>query len=639
MDTLINIDNGGTLTDICVWDGDNFTFTKTLTTPHDLSECLFTGIEKASAALYGDADITRLLHATAHIRYSTTQGTNALVQRRGPMVGILTTIDGLSAELQREAAEQEMFDGLVGDRIMTIDADADADTFEFEAVQRINRLTTLGAARVVVAGSSPEQERRLRHVLLRKFPRQLLGSVPLIYSWELAGDRNDARRVWSCVINAFLHPTMERFLYAAERRLRAYKVVNPLLVYRNDGASSRVAKSIALKTYSSGPRGGLEGTAALAKVYGLGHALMMDIGGTTTDIGVVQDGVVAVADRGGIEGVQISYPMSDVASAGVGGSSVIQVVDGDITVGPQSVGAAPGPACFGFGGKQATITDVNLLLGILDPDTYLDGTFTLDPGRSRAVITQTVAEPLGISLEEALIRMEHAYFQALSESFAPLVREDTTLLAFGGAGPMSATGAARLAGVKRVLIPRTAAVFSAFGISFSDIGKTYEVVVPEPTTASVKATYDTLTARAERDMFQEGCSLADCQTTWQLLIEDGTGGESGVTRIPYLPGDAVDYPGQVVSLQLTAAAPLPHPELTADVAADECAAPVVGDRQVRSAADQVDAVAVHVLDQLSPGATGCGPAIVEGPFFTARVLPGWSFQVTRAGDLMLVDNA
>ncbi len=250
---------------------------------------------------------------------------------------------------------------------------------------------------------TPEQERRLRHVLLRKFPRHLLGSVPLIYSWELAGDRNDIRRVWSCVVNSFLHPTMERFLYSAERRLKDYKVANPLLVYRNDGgASSRVAKSIALKTYSSGPRGGgLEGTSALAKVYGLKHALMMDIGGTTTDVGIVDDGVVAVADRGAIEDVEISYPMSDVTSAGVGGSSVIQLVDGALRVGPKSVGAAPGPACFGFGGKQATITDVNLLLGILDPDTYLNGTFKLDPSRSKAVIAETIAAPLGISLEEA----------------------------------------------------------------------------------------------------------------------------------------------------------------------------------------------------------------------------------------------
>src|SRR5262249_2277638 len=142
-----------------------------------------------------------------------------------------------------------------------------------------------------------------------------------------------------------------------------------------------------------------------------------------------------------------------------------------ITVGPRSVGAAPGPACFGLGGHEATITDVNLLLGVLDPGTYLDGQLHLDADRARAPITETVADPLGIRLAEALIRMEGGYFHSTGAALAELVRGGPTLAAFGGAGPMSAGGAARLAGVKRVLIPRLAAVFSAFGISFSDIGK------------------------------------------------------------------------------------------------------------------------------------------------------------------------
>ncbi|MFF0224180.1 hydantoinase/oxoprolinase family protein [Streptomyces sp. NPDC004629] len=636
MDTLINIDNGGTLTDICVWDGTGFTFTKTLTTPHDLSECLFTGVEKASAALYGTPDIERLLHATQHIRYSTTQGTNALVERRGPVIGILTTLPDLAPAMRTTDPERELFDALVGDRVGTIDMDADDETIDFEVVQKVNRLTTLGAARVVVAGDDPEQERRLRAVLLRKFPRHLLGSIPLIYSWDLAGDRNAPRRVWSCVINSFLHPTMERFLYGAERRLKSYKVLNPLLVYRNDGASSRVAKSVALKTYSSGPRGGLEGTAALARTYGFGHALMVDIGGTTTDVGVVVGHRVSVDERGTIKGVPISYPMSNVHSKGVGGSSVIAVEDGRITVGPTSVGAAPGPACFGFGGRQATITDVNLLLGVLDPDTYLDGTFRLDPERSRTVIAETVADPLGISLEEALVRMEEAYFEALSSAFAHLVEENTTLAAFGGAGPMSAAGAARPAGVRRVLIPRTAAVFSALGISFSDIGKTYEAGVPEPTTAATRTTYDELLVRAGRDMFQEGYALTGCATSWQVSVEEDDG--TPVSRAPYRPGDPADHPERRVSLQLTITAPLPHPELPADQEVATRPAPSTGTRSVRSAVDRVDEVPVHVLTDLGPGDTGAGPAIVEGPFFTARVLPGWTFRVTSAGDLLLHDT-
>ncbi|WP_020661494.1 hydantoinase/oxoprolinase family protein [Amycolatopsis benzoatilytica] len=636
MNALINIDNGGTLTDVCLWDGDRFTFAKTLTTPHDLSACLFEGIEKVSAAHFGEADTEKLLHQAKHIRYSTTQGTNALVERRGPMIGVLTSIPGLDGLLRATGPAQDLFDGLVGDRLARIDFEGSAETIEFEVVQLVNRLTTAGAARVVVACANPAEEHRLREVLLRKFPRHLLGSIPIIYSWDLAGDRDHARRVWSCVLNAFLHPTMERFLYGAERRLKEYRVTNPLLVYRNDGASSRVAKSIALKSYSSGPRGGLEGTAALARVYGLKHTLMMDIGGTTTDVGVVDGDQVAVSLRGEIRGVPISYPMSDIHSAGVGGSSVISVRDGAIAVGPRSVGAAPGPACFGFGGKEATITDVNLLLGVLDADTYLDGTFTLDADRSRAAISETVARPLGISLEEALIRMEQAYFEAVSESFAALVTPDTTLAAFGGAGPMSAAGAARPAGVRRVLIPRTAAVFSAVGISFSDVGKTYEVQVPEATTEAAAATHANLLVRAERDMFQEGYDLEVCETAWDLVIEESDG--THVATSGYNAGDPVDEPGRSLSLRLTVTAPLGHPELSKDTPVAESPAAVARTREVRSAPDRVEAIPVHVLDDLPAGAAGAGPAIVEGPFFTARVLPGWTFRVTAAGDLLLEDT-
>ena len=394
-----------------------------------------------------------------------------------------------------------------------------------DIVKHVNRLTTDGAARLVVAMADRNKEKAVKGVLLRKFPRHLLGSVPMLFSWEFTPDTVQARRVWSGIINSFLHPTMERFLYSTEHRLRDHKVKNPLLIYRNDGASSRVAKSVALKTYSSGPRGGLEGTKALSEAYGLAHVLMIDVGGTTTDVGSVKNSTISTDRRGSIQGVPVSFEMSNVHSSGVGGSSVIAVRDGVITVGPESVGAAPGPACFGFGGKQATITDVNLLLGVLDPDTYLDGGFSLDAERSRAVITEVIAEPLGITLNDALIRMEAAYFDRMSQSFAADVEaaDATTVAAFGGAGPMSACGAARIAGVRRVLVPKMAAVFSAFGIGFSDIAQTYEANVAGMDAQDFAATKATLLARATRDMFQEGHEIDDCRLEWNVVLEDADG--------------------------------------------------------------------------------------------------------------------
>ncbi|WP_219732216.1 hydantoinase/oxoprolinase family protein [Carbonactinospora thermoautotrophica] len=639
MKRLINIDNGGTLTDICVWDGKDFTYTKTLTTPFDLSQCLFDGMTKASAEIFGEKNLEALLHSTQHIRYSTTQGTNALVERKGPRIGLITDDPAVVNELRQTEAEASLFDDLIGTRVAVVDPHADDEALNRDLVQHVNALTTAGAARIVVAVGSGDEERKLRKILLRKFPRHLLGSVPILYSWEFTADPVRSRRIWSGVINSFLHPTIERFLYNAEDRLRAHRVKNPLLIYRNDGASSRVAKAVALKTYSSGPRGGLEGTRALAQAYGLKHVLMIDVGGTTTDVGSVKDAQIAVDRRGSIEGVPISFPMSSVHSAGIGGSSIIAVTDGEITVGPESVGAAPGPACFGFGGKSATITDVNLLLGVLDPGTYLNGDVSLDAERSKAVITSTVAEPLGITLEEALVRMEAAYFARMAEAFAPMIENpaETTIAAFGGAGPMSACGAARLNGVKSVLIPKLAAVFSAFGISFSDIGHNYELGIPEPTAESAKQVYDTLLARAERDIFQEGYELASCHVVSNLLIEEADG--SRAFEQPYTPGDVPQVKdGQQAFLTLSVTAELPHASLGSGAAVTPTPAVPNGTRRVRSSATQVDEVPVYSLVDQAPGATAQGPAIVEGPFFTARVLEGWKLDVTASGDLMLTDT-
>ena len=639
MERLINIDNGGTLTDICVWDGENFSFTKTLTTPFDLSQCLFDGMAKASTEIFGEEDLPGLLHSTRHIRYSTTQGTNALVERKGPRIGILTDSPTLSGELRDGEAAAALFEDLVGPRVAVINADQDVEELTQEIVKHVNRLTTDGAARLVIAMADRNKEKAVKGVLLRKFPRHLLGSVPMLFSWEFTPDAVRARRVWSGIINSFLHPTMERFLYSTEHRLRDHKVKNPLLIYRNDGASSRVAKSVALKTYSSGPRGGLEGTKALSEAYGLAHVLMIDVGGTTTDVGSVKNSTISTDRRGSIQGVPVSFEMSNVHSSGVGGSSVIAVRDGVITVGPESVGAAPGPACFGFGGKQATITDVNLLLGVLDPDTYLDGGFSLDAERSRAVITEVIAEPLGITLNDALIRMEAAYFARMSQSFAADVEaaDATTVAAFGGAGPMSACGAARIAGVRRVLVPKMAAVFSAFGIGFSDIAQTYEANVAGMDAQTFAATRAALLARATRDMFQEGHEIDECRLEWNVVLEDAEG--QLVSELAYLASDP--QPGTSehnTMLTLTARYELPHASIRRAESVATTPAVAASTRKVRSAVDKVDEVQVFDLASQRAGAAASGPAIVEGPYFTARVPHGWVFDVTVSGDLMLTDT-
>jgi N-methylhydantoinase A len=639
MTRLINIDNGGTLTDICVVDGDDVRYTKTLTTPFDLSRCLFDGLTKASTLLYGQERLAALLQSTDYIRYSTTQGTNALVQRKGPRLGLLTTDPTLVEALAATSEEEDLLSAIVGDRHAVIDVTADDDALAAELVARVNALAARGASRLVVAIGGEDgaaQERRVKNHLLRLYPRQLLGAIPLLFSWELVADRDDARRTWSALLNAFLHPVMERFLFNAESRLRESRTRRPLLIFRNDGGSSRVAKSSALKTYSSGPRGGLEGTRALARGYGFGHLLMVDVGGTTTDLGVVTEGAVQVERRGRVAMVPTSFELASITSHGVGGSSVIRVTDGELTVGPDSVGAAPGPACFGLGGVDATITDVYLCMGLLDPATYLDGTLTLDVERSRKAVQATVADPLGLTLDAALVRMEAAYLDRVAQALRtePLTA-DTVIAAFGGAGPMTVCGAAERAGVRKAIVPRTAAVFSAFGIGFSDISQNYEA--PLSTVDDAPEVAEQLRQRARRDMFAEGVDLDDCVESYRLVI---TRGEDDTVVELADPRDVARHvrEGDVASLELSLVSALPHVTIAGNGKASESDAVPAGSRSVIDGSGGSVELPVHALVDQPPGAYARGPAVIEGPFFTMRLPAGWRFHTTAAGDLLLSDE-
>jgi N-methylhydantoinase A/oxoprolinase/acetone carboxylase beta subunit len=311
MGMLINIDNGGTLTDICVLKDNNFYTTKTLTTPYDLSKCFFDGLKDVSKAVYGQEDVTRLLAEVEHIRYSTTQGTNAIVERKGPKLGMVVNKGNAKLIKSMQEEDPDLFTFLVGDRIEEIElADLNDEVSAAETITSITRLTARGANRVVVCFDNDDAthcESQFKRIAFNSYPRHLLGAVPMLFASELAEDISSNRRGWTALINSFLHPAMESFLYNAENRLREYRTKNPLLIFRNDGDASRVAKTIALKTYSSGPRGGMEGVKEFSKKYKLNNVVSMDIGGTTTDIGQVISNTVSESRRGTVEGVPTSF--------------------------------------------------------------------------------------------------------------------------------------------------------------------------------------------------------------------------------------------------------------------------------------------------------------------------------------------
>jgi N-methylhydantoinase A len=458
--------------------------------------------------------------------------------------------------------------------------------------------------------------------------------LPILYADELVEDEVDGRRIWTAIFNAFLHPPMERFLYGAEQRLREYKTKNPLLIFRNDGDASRIARTAAVKTYSSGPRGGVEGSRALGRHYGFRRLVGLDIGGTTTDLSLIEDDVVRSHARGRIDGVTTSLPLADVESVGVGGSSIIRVVDGVIRVGPESVGGTPGPACFGLGGTEATITDAFLAGGLLDPASYFGGDLKIDHARAVAAIEAQVAKPLKLDIDAAIAAMEDAWVAKVAgalQAFAP-VTPDTTLAAFGGAGPLVVCRVAAAAGIRRVLIPGLAAVFSAFGVGFSDIAHEFEAPLAKGDETAVATARALLTERVRRALFGEGFALDECVMLERLRI-----GDQWITLVgDQVPAGVLEKAGDAPAvLALKATKRLPRAGFTGRFGGPpRPPAKAHGTRRTRAdGAWQV--LPFYRVEDVGAGALGQGPAVLEEAFYTCRIASGWRFECDASGDILL----
>lgn len=644
MGLQINIDNGGTLTDICIIKDGSVSKTKVLTTPYDLSKCFFEGLQKASSVIYGDQNVARLLEEVDLIRYSTTQGTNAICERKGPRLGLI--IDARSRDLPVRLAEHdpEVYEALVGDRVVFLEAGkVTGDDADVEVVKAINQLTAVGANRLVVSFNSDDFaaiEDRFKKVALRKYPRHLLGAVPVLYGSDLSNDDDAVRRTWTALINSFLHPAMEAFLYNAENRLRAYRTKNPLLIFRNDGDASRVAKTVAIKTYSSGPRGGMEGVKTFSKQYGFNDVVSIDVGGTTTDIGQYLNGTVAEVRHGHVEGISVSFPLCEIMSAGAGGSSIFKVNNGRITIGPESVGAVPGPACFGRGGKEATITDASLLCGLFDPKSYFGGGMGLDMDRAATAVSLSIAQPLGLELDDALLQMEHAYEEKIATELHRFTKisKDTVMLAFGGAGPLNACGVADKAGINTVAVPQMAAVFSAYGIGACDISHRYGVTLHDRSDKGLADALAALKLKASRDMFAEGFSEGNYAVEARLTGD--VGGEEKAVAV----SDGSAFPADLakaasVELELRAVKSLREEAGNTARFDQGAAAKADGTRNVLTKGKGRMDVPVYKLSQLKAGDHAAGPAILEEDYFTCRVIDGWTFVVSDAGDILLKRKA
>lgn len=597
----IDIDTGGTMTDGLV-SGDGTVFSvKVETAPHDVT-IAFMEVLEAARQRVGVATLRDLLDRVALIRWSSTITSNVLAQRTGPKLGLLVS-DGHEQDLYTTPEQARTVIGqlITQDNITGLPADANDDAVRTavkdlfdQGIRRIN---------ISLADAFPDniRERKIVSLIDAQYPDHFLGSIPALPASELSLRPDDATRTFVSLINAYVHPALATTLYRAEETVRQqHGWRGNVLVGHINGGVARIGKTTAFDTIESGPLFGTHASAGQAVAHDDARVLAIDVGGTTAKCSAVADGRVAERDEGSLFGIPLRMNLALLRSIALGGGSVARVADGAVTLGPDSMGAAPGPACYGLGGRNATTTDAFVLLGYLSASAFLDGRRTLDVDAAGAAVGRAVAEPLGISVEEAAQQIADAAFDAVTKLARDTAAEigwqpgDATVYAFGGNGPLFATAVAERLGATTVRLFGLGHVLSAYGSATSDVVHVYECAVASE--AEREAVEQRLRAEAERDLRGEGF--------------DPDGAHYGVE----VRGDLV---------RLTASAELSRIEL-----------PTLSGSGVARPTGERGGVPTYAWDGLV-GSTADGPALVDGGSFTWRVGEGWRFAVDERGDATL----
>jgi N-methylhydantoinase A len=487
MEFYMDIDTGGTFTDGFVRGNGRTELVKVDTTPHDFTICFMECIEEA-AKKFGLESAGELLAKMNTLRLSTTIGTNTLIQASGPKLGLLVT-RGLGENVYAPVGVSNPAINLLIPENMIIGIDEEISESgesvrapeSSQVLRSVKDLLERGARRIVVSYArsplNPIHEKRCREIILDDYPAHYLGSVPLLLSTEISSEINDQYRTNAALINAYIHQEMAHYLYKADEDIRNRRCKWPLLIVHANGGAVRVAKTKALDTCDSGPAAGLFGAAFLARLYGIKNVVTVDVGGTSTDIGLIAHNELSYTVERKMSGIPVRERVIETVSIGGGGSSIARLDEktGKIKVGPESAGAIPGPACYSLGGDKPTVADAWVVLGYIDPDYFLGGRRKLDIEQAREVIKENIAVPLGITVEKAAYNIVEEMNSQSARSVTDfinakgLIPKDTTMFAFGGAGGLTCADLAGAVGIPGIYQFPFGAQFCAFGSSCTDV--------------------------------------------------------------------------------------------------------------------------------------------------------------------------
>jgi N-methylhydantoinase A/oxoprolinase/acetone carboxylase beta subunit len=710
MGATMDVDIGGTFTDCYVSLGDGrSTAIKTPTTKHRLAAGFMKAVHQA-AAEFG-MSVEELLSQTDIVRYSTTVAMNTLIQRNGPRLALITTAgqedvlriakgaawtDSASLHEMRDVARIEKPQPLV-DQAHVVGARERIDCFgavvrpldEDHFLAELRRLVDQGVRGFVVSllfsYINPKHEQRIRELIESEYPEAYLGAMPIMLSSEVLPKRWEYTRTNTTLLNAYLHQAMWEELAGMNDDLRARGYRRGVMMVHNTGGMAEVYRTGAVETYNGGPVAGLIGGSAVGKKLGSPNVIVADMGGTSFDIGIVVDGSTRTYEfRPVIDQYWVDMTILQTRSIGAGGGSIAWVNDAvgkRLEVGPRGAGSLPGPACYGLGGREPTVTDADVILGLLDPVGYFGGGLKLQPALAEEAIRAHVAEPLGISVIEAAQRIR----RTVDANMADVIARETflrgydpkefVLLAFGGAGPTHCTGFGGQLGLEKIMVLPTSPVFCAWGSSTMPVAHIYEasrrveLIAPggEQLLSDYTAFNETvadLTERARRDFDGEGYDFSSA--VFSLELDMKFGGQLHLHRAscPVLsltsdddvravyeqfaseyaevfsqlnvyPKGGVEINNFVLRVQL----PVPDWELPVyPMDGPDSSAARTGERLVHWPTGDAQ-TAVYQQAALLPGNVVPGPAVVEAPYTTVVVEPGFTLEVDIHKNFVITTDA
>jgi N-methylhydantoinase A len=650
MSVQLGVDVGGTFTDLVALVDGEIRTTKVPSTPVDQARGVMRALAESAVE---PADIALFAHGM-------TVATNALLERRGARIALVTT-EGFRDVLEiGRQARPSLYDltrdrepalverGLrftVRERMGPDGVVTPLDEDGLQAVVRQVKEADVEAVAVCLlfAFLHPQHEWRVGEALAGALP-----DVHVSLSSDVLPEFREFERFATTAANAYLSPRLAAYLASLAAQAEAAGVPRPRVMQSSGGvAELEDAGRRAATCVLSGPAGGVVGAAYAAGASGYGELLSFDMGGTSTDVAPIVGGQVQTTTDSVVAGVPIRHPMVDLHTVSAGGGSIARAdAGGALRVGPRSAGADPGPACYGRGGEDATVTDANLLLGYLADGARLGGDVVLDRAAAEAALVR-VGEPLGLdALETArgVVRVADAEMvRALRVVSVErgLDPRGFALVAFGGAGGMHACSLAEELGIATVLVPRASGVLSALGLAISDLRRDY--VKPFlrglDDVDDLDDAFSELESLARSELedseLRRQADLRYRRQSFELTVE-----AEGVEQLADAfhaeherrHGYAMpDEPVELVALRLVATVPVRKPELREPPAA------AVSEPERRDASFGGDwvSVQVHRREEMGAGSAVAGPAIVEFAEATCVIRPGWGGGVDAAGMLVL----